>query len=577
MASLPTSRGITRNAARPPSMAKGSRDPTKTTSIRLRWMGETRRRFRDLKGAIRTWLVVEDQLGLKPVRNARDFEFAEDPEKLAAFNVWLRKQMEDDILSPGPADAFDEPWTAKYVRSSYRRGMVNAHIAAKKAKLLEEGFDLAADQEAFLRDSFNTSEARSKIRLLYGRAFQDLEGITGDMSGSLSRILAQGLADGKGVSSIASEINSRVDGITSKRALVVSRTEVIRAHAEGQLDAYEDLGVKELEAEIEFSTAGDRHVCPICAGLEGKKYTTREARGVIPVHPNCVLGENSVEFGDGLALTRVKYFGPVFRVFTKSGRNLPVTENHILLTQRGWIRAVDLDQTDKLIETSSLDPNLSDLPNDKQGKTSIRNIFEFLLKVLPEGHLGITRARPEDFHGDGRSSDQEIDVILSDCKLRDERNFPGLQEVGKFTFIGGRFFWELDCDRLPRLRSALKLFHSDPSSPYSGMGGEDVSSVLSRATMGHHETVCAGVPAPLDSVDLEDSFNPSSGSPVGFGQLIDRFPGKVSFDEIDRIEIDPTQPGGVDAFDVWTHSLGYSLGGIVSSNCRCTWLPAVGD
>lgn len=37
----------------------------------------------------------------------------------------------------------------------------------------------------------------------------------------------------------------------------------------------------------EFTTQGDDKVCPECELLAGEEYTVDEARGVIPVHPNC--------------------------------------------------------------------------------------------------------------------------------------------------------------------------------------------------------------------------------------------------------------------------------------------------
>lgn len=61
----------------------------------------------------------------------------------------------------------------------------------------------------------------------------------------------------------------------------------IHAHAEGQLDGFEDLGIEEVGADVEFSTSDDDIVCPICEKLKEAVYTIDAARGVIPVHPRC--------------------------------------------------------------------------------------------------------------------------------------------------------------------------------------------------------------------------------------------------------------------------------------------------
>jgi SPP1 gp7 family putative phage head morphogenesis protein len=95
------------------------------------------------------------------------------------------------------------------------------------------------------------------------------------------------MIDGRGVTAITNDLTDRIDSLTDSRALTIARTEVIHVHAEGQLDSFEDLGVDELGVEAEFSTAGDDLVCPQCEALEGNTYSVDEARGIIPVHPNC--------------------------------------------------------------------------------------------------------------------------------------------------------------------------------------------------------------------------------------------------------------------------------------------------
>ena len=68
---------------------------------------------------------------------------------------------------------------------------------------------------------------------------------------------------------------------------MIARTEVIAAHAEGQLDAYSVLGVKQVKVQAEWLTAGDDLVCPLCADLDGEVMSIDEARGLIPRHPLC--------------------------------------------------------------------------------------------------------------------------------------------------------------------------------------------------------------------------------------------------------------------------------------------------
>ena len=49
----------------------------------------------------------------------------------------------------------------------------------------------------------------------------------------------------------------------------------------------ENMGITELGAAVEWSTAGDDGVCKLCAPLNGIVLTTEEARGLIPRHDGC--------------------------------------------------------------------------------------------------------------------------------------------------------------------------------------------------------------------------------------------------------------------------------------------------
>lgn len=259
-------------------------DPTRTTLIRRRFQADLNRRFRSLRLAIIDFINTKDALALKekkqPVFLAREreFEFLTDADKLKSFNDWLRAQIEAEILSASSDAIPDRPWTATYIESAYKRGQLNAYLSARQAE---------GSSEEFLRTSFNQPEALNKVRLLATRAFEELKGVTASMSSQMNEILSRGMIEGKGPAEIAREMSERIGSLTRSRALLIARTEVIHAHAEGQLDAFKKLGVEALGLKAEWSTAGDDRVCPLCSEKEGQVFTIAEARGMIPLHPNC--------------------------------------------------------------------------------------------------------------------------------------------------------------------------------------------------------------------------------------------------------------------------------------------------
>jgi len=266
------------------------KDPTRTTMIRLRWEAETRRRFYSIIKLNRKLLISDDAFGLvtrKPlVFNVQDYKFLTDANKVKAYQKWLQQQIDANILSVDTVSG--KPRNATYVESAYRKGLTRAYIDVHKEDLAADKMFYAGGKAQFLTDAFAAPEVLSKIELIYTRAFNDMKGITDTMSTQLSRALANGLVNGDGPVAISREMRKTVIGITKQRALLIARTEVISAHAEGQLDAFERMGVEELGLMAEVGTAGDERVCDECQGVaDGGPYTVKEARGMIPLHPRC--------------------------------------------------------------------------------------------------------------------------------------------------------------------------------------------------------------------------------------------------------------------------------------------------
>lgn len=256
-------------------------DPTKTLTLRKQFEAEAYRRFRWLKGQVLKQIVELDGFGLKTNRGR--FEFERSAEKVAAFMQWLEQMQRAGILGITQGNAIQSSaanaWTSVYIETAYQRGVTQAAQNVKKAG--------ATVEQRWIEAAFNRPIHADRVGLAFIRTFDQLEGITRAVSQQISRTLAEGLAQGKGPLEIARNLNNRIDKIGITRARVLARTEVISAHAEATINAYEEAGIDGLQVRAEFSTAGDSRVCPQCAALEGTTYTREEARGVIPVHPNC--------------------------------------------------------------------------------------------------------------------------------------------------------------------------------------------------------------------------------------------------------------------------------------------------
>lgn len=287
-------------------------DPTGTAGIRRKFEADLERRFGRIKSLIRQSLLVNDAFGIKktPVGDGaqpsfvadaqalpnKSFAFDRPAEKIDRFMQWLKEAQNESIIEiQGGAGVGKAAWANTYIDSAYIKGVRDAG-----AKLRKGGATVA---ESWVEQSFMRPIHADRLALAYTRAFNDLQGITDEMDKQISRILAQGLGEGRGPAEIARQIAERVDKIGITRARVLARTEVTSAHAEASLNSYTEAGLEGVEVEAEFTTAGDNAVCEECAALEGKVYTIAESRGVIPVHPNCRCAWNPVVVnGTGIEL-----------------------------------------------------------------------------------------------------------------------------------------------------------------------------------------------------------------------------------------------------------------------------------
>lgn len=142
-----------------------------------------------------------------------------------------------------------------------------------------------------------------RLGLIYTRVFEDLKGITNAMDAQISRVLAQGLADGDGPRLLARKLVATINGTNmgdlgitdtlgrfipaKRRAEMLARTEVIRAHHLASIQEYRNFGVLDIKVMGEWRTAGDDRVCEKCASLEKRIFTLDEIEPMIPLHPNC--------------------------------------------------------------------------------------------------------------------------------------------------------------------------------------------------------------------------------------------------------------------------------------------------
>ena len=268
-------------------------DPTRTVTLRTKFMNDMTRRFKKLRRDIYESVYTNDCFGLKPRRGLkfdaaiphRQYAFLTDSAKHTAFMTWLQEQIQTGILNLVPATGqfitTDVPWTNIYVDAAYKKGIRRAYSELEKS-----GYTLPPRAKYPFRTALTMPVSAEKLQLLYSRTFEELKGVTSAMSQQISRTLAQGLAEGKGALPIAKTLNDRVSKIGITRARTIARTETIRAHHVANIETYKEAGVQGVKVIVEIGLAGD--ACPDCViAFEGQTFTLKEIEGELPYHPNC--------------------------------------------------------------------------------------------------------------------------------------------------------------------------------------------------------------------------------------------------------------------------------------------------
>ncbi len=99
---------------------------------------------------------------------------------------------------------------------------------------------------------------------------------------AIRKALAEGFAEGESITQLAKRIEGYFDTNSKSRAEMVARTETISASNEGALHRYELEGID----KSEFYPSPD--ACEVCLEIaRAPIYVTKDASGVIPVHPFC--------------------------------------------------------------------------------------------------------------------------------------------------------------------------------------------------------------------------------------------------------------------------------------------------
>ncbi len=244
---------------------------------------------RAIRLADEEWAATDDSRPTEaPAANAQDWRFRTSADKLREFGLWLRQRAGYRLRN-----ATEDALWQKYIEDGYRQGLGRAWDDTSRLRRRQRTADQPdtpdyhkGSRDQFLRGQLSQPASRESLEFLVSRVFTDLDGVTEQMATSMTRVLADGLVQGKNPREVGKTLSASVD-IAKGRATTIAQTELLRAHNEAQLTALENLGVEDVGVAVEWDTVGDGRVCPLCRPLEGIVLRLSEARGMLPRHPRC--------------------------------------------------------------------------------------------------------------------------------------------------------------------------------------------------------------------------------------------------------------------------------------------------
>lgn len=217
--------------------------------------------------------------------------------------------------------------------------------------------------------------------------------------------------------------------------------------------------------------------CPRCVILAGRWYRWNAG---FDRHPHC-FPAGVVASGPRIeGATRRWYEGELVVFRTASGEELPITGNHPVLTDKGWVPAHLLNVGDNVLRSTLAHGGRSILvPDEQQGPARVEDLWGSNGMVA----LGQVPSTPEDFHGDGGNG--EVDVVLADRLLG-----YGLQSVAGQGVVQPLLSWGSESSALlDQLSPAEQLALGALGSADSRMGwGRLAASLFSGHLSGANKS-----------------------------------------------------------------------------------------
>ena len=182
----------------------------------------------------------------------------------------------------------------KAVKTTYKQGMYDGIESLAMGKLPDYADLTKSGIKKLTANVFNLIDTDA-LDFLVNFNLQLAGDVSRELADGIIQKIQLGIVSGKDVTGIVRDIGSVITDkeafkkagktvfkTAQTRMTLIARTEIIRAHNQGQIEFYDTVGVK----KFIWQTAEDERTCPICQPLDGKIFVVGKDPGPTQ-HPDC--------------------------------------------------------------------------------------------------------------------------------------------------------------------------------------------------------------------------------------------------------------------------------------------------
>lgn len=272
---------------------KGNRyDPSRTQSLRRKTERLISRYVHDLRRELYSLIVRENALGIlsgiRPFTINTRWAILDLPDKVRAIKAYLleRGQRLIDSVSPVIDQAFSKGIGRSFMEVLTKKKNTISRIM--QSTYSSEVIDQLNSRSKMEHTNKVQSQqkARSILLIIKDRLASSLSGIYMHLVSSIASSISKSLVRKDSKELTYQNAVAEIPKLKT-RMVASAQGEVVAAQAEGQLLSYQENGITTVTSLVEWITANDDRVCPLCADFEGEEISVEDASGLIPAHIGC--------------------------------------------------------------------------------------------------------------------------------------------------------------------------------------------------------------------------------------------------------------------------------------------------